>query len=204
MFHTLHYTVDAFFSILNYDLHYTLVVMTQPLRATLTYYGISPWEIEVFYGLLNSHFVVVQDEVRPFDPDFVSHIDLEIPLDFNDAFFKWFDFKRWDRVKDILKEMKRRRGTGNALRALVHFSGTMRTTFVIDALEKRWFDNALEKIDFVLELLPHHLAAIPPRTVSITYGFNTTSARWRIDKSVDAAGNAFVFRGDGWEPAKQE
>ena len=178
--------------------------MAQTLRATLTYYGVSPWEIEVFYGLLNSHFKVVQDEVSPFDPDFVSHLDLDIPLEFNDAFFKWFDFKRWDRVKDILKEMKRRRGTGNALKALLHFSGSqMRITFVIDSLEKRWFDNAIEKIDFVLELLPHHLANIPPNTASLTYKFDTVSARWRLGTSVDVSGHTFVFKGDGWEQSKK-
>ena len=176
--------------------------MAQPLNATLTYYGISPWEIEVFYGLLNSHFNVIQKEVEPFDADFVSYLDLEVPLEFNDAFFKWFDFKRWDRVKEILKEMKRRRGTGNALKALIRFSGRMQIVFVIDALEKRWFDNAVEKIDFVLELLPHHMEKIPPQTASVTYGFDTESARWRLGAATDRAGRRFAFRGDGWAPAR--
>ena len=27
----------------------------------------------------------------------------------------------------------------------------------VDIEDKQWFDNALEKIDFVLELLPYHL-----------------------------------------------
>lgn len=174
--------------------------MTQPLNATLTYYGISPWEIEVFYGLLNSHFVVVQNETEPFDDDFVSYLDLDVPLEFNDAFFKWFDFKRWERVKDILKEMKRRRGAGNALKAQIHFSGRIKITFVIDTLEKRWFNNAIEKIDFVLELLPHHLKNIPVQTVSFEYYFDTESARWRLGRSTDVNGKLFSFRGDVWVP----
>ncbi len=177
--------------------------MTQPLSATLTYYGVSPWEIEVFYGLLNSHFVVVQDEVSPFDEEFVSYLSLEIPLEFNDAFFKWFDFKRWDRVKDILKEMKRRRGTGNALKAVIAFSGRMRITFTVDSLEKRWFDNAVEKMDFVLELLPHHMGKLPPGTSSVQYRFDTESARWRLGTATDAGGSRFAFRGDSWEPEKR-
>lgn len=168
---------------------------SQPLTATLTYYGISPWEIEVFYGLLNSHFVVVQKEVEPFDQEFVSHMSLDIPLDFSDAFFKWFDFKRWDRVKDILKEMKRRRGTGNALKAVINFSGSrMQVSFVINALERRWFDNAVEKIDVVLELLPHHIKEIPPRTASVEYHFDTTSARWRLGVAVNTEGRRFALR----------
>ena len=176
--------------------------MAQPLNATLTYYGISPWEIEVFYGLLNSHFVVVQNETGQSDPDYVSHLDLDIPLDFSEAFFKWFDFKRWDRIKAIFKEMKRRRGSGNALRAVIHFSGRIRITFVVNSLEKRWFDNAVEKIDFVLELLPHHMEKLPPRIASIAYGFDTESARWRLGEAVDADGRRFVFRGDVWVDAE--
>ncbi len=178
--------------------------MAQPLKATLTYYGVSPWEIEVLYGLLNSHFVVVQEEVEPFDQGFVSYMELDIPLDFSDAFFKWFDFRRWERVKDILKEMKRRRGTGNALKAVINFSGRIKISFVVNPLERRWFDNAVEKIDFVLELLPHHMERLPPRTASATYRFDTGSARWRLGGAVDASGRQFALRRDCWEPVGGE
>lgn len=174
--------------------------MNQALEASLRYYGVSPWEIEVFYGLLNSHFTVIQDETEPFDPDFVSHLDLDIPLDFSEAFFKWFDFKRWERVKDILKEMKRRRGSGNALRIIINFSGTTKITFTVDVQEKQWFDNALEKIDFVLELLPYHMnpARLPPSTKEISYRFDIESARWRLGGAVAKDGCRFAPRGDGW------
>ena len=174
--------------------------MVQTLEASLRYYGISPWEIEVFYGLLNSHFTVVQDEVEPFDPSFVSHLDLDIPLDFSEAFFKWFDFKRWERVKDILKEMKRRRGSSNALRVIINFSGTTKITFTVDVQEKQWFGNALEKIDFVLELLPYHTnpAKLPPHTKEITYRFDIESARWRLENAIAKNGCYFTSSGDGW------
>jgi hypothetical protein len=86
------------------------------LETTLQYYGISPWEIEVIYEFLNSHFTVIQDEIEPNDENFVSFLDMEIPLPFNDAFFQWFTFRRWEKVKAIFKEMKRRRGSGKALK----------------------------------------------------------------------------------------
>jgi hypothetical protein len=65
------------------------------VKTTLRYYGISPWEIEVLYGFLNSHFTIIQDEIEPDDEKFVSFLDMEIPLQFNEAFFQWFDFKRF-------------------------------------------------------------------------------------------------------------
>src|SRR3990172_7317059 len=53
--------------------------------------------------------------------------------------------------------MKRRRGSGNALKIDVSFSGNPKIRFMIDSEDNQWFNNAVEKIDFVLELLPYHL-----------------------------------------------
>jgi hypothetical protein len=82
------------------------------LQINLRYYGISPWEIEVLYGILNDKFVVVQEETEQTDPNFVSVIIITIPVQFSEEFFKWFEFKRWEKIKSIIKEMKRRRGSG--------------------------------------------------------------------------------------------
>ena len=74
--------------------------MSENVKTTLRYYGISPWEIEVLYGFLNSHFTIIQDEIEANDDDFVSFLDIDIPLQFNEEFFKWFEFKRWEKIKD--------------------------------------------------------------------------------------------------------
>ena len=67
-------------------------------------------------------FTFTQEEIEPDDEDFVSSLDWEIPLAFNEAFFKWFDFKRWEQIKAVFKEMKRRRGSGNAIKVKINFS----------------------------------------------------------------------------------
>ncbi len=173
--------------------------MSGNIKAALRYYGISPWEVEVLYGYLNSHFTVIQDEIEPNDEKFVSFLDIDIPLQFNEEFFQWFDFKRWEKVKAVFKEMKRRRGSGNALKIVINFSGNPKIVFTIDIEDKQWFDNALEKIDFVLELLPYHLdpEKIPTGIVQITYKFDSESIRWRLEK---AASNdkRYTYRGDSW------
>ena len=173
--------------------------MTESLKTVLTYYGISPWEIEVLYGYLNSHFTIVQDEIEPDDDNFVSYLNLDIPLAFNEAFFQWFDFKRWEKVKAVFKEMKRRRGTGNALKIKINFIGNPTIVFTIDIEDKQWFDNALEKIDFVLELLPYHLDSekIPSNILQIVYKFDSESIRWRLHLASSETKN-YTFRGDSW------
>ena len=72
------------------------------LIADLRYYGVSPWEIEVVYGLLNSKFKVNQEEINEPDPNFVSVLTISIPIQFSEEFFKWFELRAWEKTKAIL------------------------------------------------------------------------------------------------------
>ncbi|MDF2422222.1 MAG: hypothetical protein OPY06_04355 [Nitrosopumilus sp.] len=173
--------------------------MSENVKMTLRYYGISPWEIEVLYGFLNSHFTIIQEEIEADDENFVSFLDMDIPLQFNKEFFQWFDFKRWEKIKSVFKEMKRRRGNGNALKIVINFSAKPKIIFVIDIEDRQWFDSALEKIDGVLELLPYHLdpKKIPSEISEITYKFDSESFRWRLDTSL-SENKKYRFRGDSW------
>jgi hypothetical protein len=173
--------------------------MSENVKMTLRYYGISPWEIEVLYGFLNSHFTIIQEEIEADDENFVSFLDMDIPLQFNEEFFQWFDFKRWEKIKSVFKEMKRRRGNGNALKIVINFSGKPRIIFAVDIGDRQWFDSALEKIDGVLELLPYHLdpKKTPSEISEITYKFDSESFRWRLDASL-SENKKYRFRGDSW------
>ena len=110
--------------------------MVENLETTLQYYGISPWEIEVLHGFLNSHFTIIQDEIEINDDNFVSFLEIEIPLAFNEEFFQWLDFKRWEKIKSVFKEMKRRRGSGNALKIKINFSGRYMLLYYFSFLKK--------------------------------------------------------------------
>jgi hypothetical protein len=137
--------------------------LSENVKTTLRYYGISPWEIEVLYGYLNSHFTIVQDEIEA-------------------------------------NEMKRRRGSGNALKIVINFSGNPKIVFTVDIEDKQWFDNALEKIDFVLELLPFHMdpQKLPSEVSKIAYKFDPESIRWRRN-SAASKNKKFRFIGDSWD-----
>jgi len=174
--------------------------VTQSPKITMQYYGISPWEIEVIYGYLNSRFSIMQEEIDVNDENFVSFLSLEISLDFNEEFFKWFEYRRWEKIKDVLKEMKRRRGVGNALKIKINFSGNPKIVFVVDIEDKHWYDNAVEKIDFVLELLPYHLdpQKLPSDILEITYKFDPESARWRLNTAL-SENKKYIFSGSRWK-----
>ena len=171
----------------------------EKLVTTLRYYGISPWEIEVMYGYLVGRFSIRQDEIDPDDEDFVSFLGVDIPLAFNEEFFGWFEYRRWEKIKAVFKEMKRRRGSRNALKIRISFAGRPGISFVVDAEERQWFDNAVEKMDFVLELLPYHLdpGKLPAGISEISYRFYPDIARWRLH-SARSEKTGYVFAGDSW------
>ena len=157
--------------------------MSSKLPLSMKFYGVSPWELEVLYSLLHSLFQVEEDKQDQPDDDFTTLIDIVFPLAFNDAFFKWFGRARWDKIKAIFKEFKRRRGEGKTLRVYLKFVGKPSIKFALDLGERNLFDAAIDKIDFVLELLPYHLdpQKIPKNISEVTYYFDDRTQRWNID-----------------------
>jgi hypothetical protein len=170
------------------------------LQINLRYYGISPWEIEVLYGLLSDKFTVVQEETEQTDPNFVSLIIITIPIQFSEEFFKWFEFKRWEKIKSIIKEMKRRRGSGNAIKIEIIFTGEPSIRFIIDLHEKHFFNNATEKIDNIVELLQYHLSGndTPENVSEVVYKFDTDPGRWKLNM-ITADDKKFISTEKGWK-----
>ena len=170
------------------------------LTVSLRYYGISPWEIEVIYGLFNEKFRILQEETEQNKENFVSALTIDIPLSFSEEFFKWFEFKAWERVKSIIKEMKRRRGKGNAIVVEILFTGEPNVRFVTDLNENHDFNSAVEKIDFVVELFPYHLddTNIPNDPTGVLYKYDIESGKWKLNQVwTDFTGSAgrkkFIF-----------
>ena len=114
---------------------------------------------------------------------FVSSLTVDIPLPFSEEFFKWFEFKAWEKVKSIIKEMKRRRGKGNAIVVEIVFTGKPSVRFVVDLSENHHFNSAVEKIDFVVELLPYHLNDnnITNDSTEVLYKYDIVSGKWKLD-----------------------
>ena len=155
----------------------------QSEAVSLRYYGISPWEIEVIYDSFNKKFSIIQDEIEQTEENFVSALAINIPIAFTEEFFKWFEFKAWEKVKSIIKEMKRRRGKGNAIVVEIVFTGKPSVRFVADLNENHNFNSAIEKIDFVVELLPYHLNEnnITNDSTDVLYKYDIVSGKWKLD-----------------------
>ena len=193
----------------------------KPLQTKLRYYGISPWEIEVLYGILSDKFTVVQEETGdplvgnlPMnhvedDQNLVSALIITIPVQFSEEFFQWFGFKRWEKVKSIIKEMKRRRGNRKAILVVIIFENEEwhkkitrdgegpilsdkderlpdhpHVKFAIDSSENHIFNSAIEKIDVMVELLPYHLNHSKIKNwckpMEVRYEYDIHSSKWYV------------------------
>ena len=171
----------------------------KPQTVTLSYFGISPWEIEVIYDLFNRKFKILQEETEQTKENFVSALTIDIPIPFSEEFFKWFEFKAWERVKSIIKEMKRRRGKGNAIAVEILFTGEPNVRFVTDLKENHDFNSAIEKIDFVVELLPYHLNDnnIPNDPSEVLYKYDVESGKWKLSQVQTMEGKKFIVTKKG-------
>ena len=179
-----------------------MVILSNESEAlTLKHYGVSPWEINVMTSLFHKKIFTTDEEIeRDYEDKYVSMVDIPIPYSFNEEFFKWFEFKEWDRLKGIFKEMKRRRGDGKAIKLDLSFSGKPTIRFLIELDEGQWFRAAVEKIDFVVELLQYHLdpEKLPENTLEIVYRFDKDSARWKVNSAITDK-QKFVNSDDGWK-----
>ena len=188
----------------------------KPQTVSLRYYGISPWEIEVIYNIFNEKFEVIQEDPGKdgyftklgwnTDNEFVSALTITIPLPFSEEFFKWFGFKAWEKVKSIIKEMKRRRGNGKAIRVEILFENEEwkkergltisdnadvlpdypNVRFVTESSENHNFNSAIEKIDFMVELLPYHLnhsemKKFCKKPMVVRYYYDIQSGKWYVE-----------------------
>jgi len=168
---------------------------------TLKHYGVSPWEINVITSLFQKKIVTTDKEIeRDYDEKYVSVVEIPIPYSFNQEFFKWFEYKEWERVKGIFKEMKRRRGDGKAIKINLSFAGDPTIRFIIDADQGQWFRASVEKIDFLLELIQYHLdpKKLPGNVTEVEYNFDIDAVRWRMNTLIS---NERKFRNskDGWK-----
>ena len=191
----------------------------KPQPVSLRYYGISPWEIEVVYNIFNEKFEVIQDVTERNEyfkgwnagsrEEFVSALTITIPLPFSEEFFKWFGFKAWEKVKSIIKEMKRRRGNRKAIWVEILFENEEwnekitepgespilsdkderlpdypHVKFVIDSSENHIFNSAIEKIDVMVELLPYHLNHSKIKNwckpMIVDYTYDVTFSKWYV------------------------
>lgn len=153
------------------------------MKAQLGHYGLSPVEIEVIYDILKRSFETVDEEcVIPDDTQFVSIIEIRFPVPYGESFFEFFPMEKWHNIKSAIKEMRRRRGRKD-VRASFHFSETSQTvqpkiSFILTSKNHRGFEIGIEKIEYLIDIVPLHLKSLPPHVEEVVYLYDEANFRW--------------------------
>ena len=174
--------------------------MSQAATIKVTHFGISPWEINALRGIVEKRFKWTEEIIETdYEKRFVSFLKIPFPIPFNEEFFHWFEYKRWDSLKFLLKEMKRRRSNNKAIKIEISFQGEPSIHFISDVDDDQGFKASVEKIDFLLELIPYHLDPdkVPKNITDAMYYFDVDNLRWRL-KTVFSENRKYVFLNNNW------
>ena len=171
-----------------------------PATATFLHYGISPWEIEVIYDTLRRSFEVEEKMLQPDDPQYVSMIEVWFPLPYGESFFQEFTMESWFKIKGVIKEIKRRRGR-KGLKALVRFAGFGKEkagiVFPLTTKGDRQFEMGMEKIEYMVDIVPVQLKVIPEKAEEIWYSYDEATFRW--SPAVAKSDVNYVFKNGEWK-----
>src|SRR5438445_1082728 len=156
--------------------------------AKFHYYGIAQFEIEVIYGAMKDVFGRVdEEELTTEDTQYVSMIEIELPIPFGESFFQKFSMDRWHKIKGLLKEMKRRRGGRRGVKAFISFCGIApeeikpRLIFSLMNKNNRNFEMAIEKIEYLVDIIPVQIQIFPAANDNmdeIVYCYDEVSFKW--------------------------
>ena len=98
--------------------------------------------------------------------------------------------------ESIIQRDETRRGSGDkSIKIQINFSGNPAISF-IRIQDKQWYDNAIEKIDFVLELLPYHLEPekLPVNVTDVLYHFDSKASKMETKYSISVNDSKFAFK----------
>lgn len=170
--------------------------------AAFQYYGMSLWEIEVLYDTLKRSFQVEERQLQPDDPQYVSMIEIIFPMPYDELFFQTFTLESWFKVKGVIKDVKRRRGR-KGLKAFIRFEGTSGKTpaviFPLLSKADRQFEMAIEKIEYLADVVPVQIKSVPPGSKEIWFSFDEPSYKWGPSVARGSNDTNYIFRQSEWK-----
>ena len=159
----------------------------------MQYSGLSLGEIEVLFNILQDTFPVSDQIEEMFDERNVSEVKLSFPLSYNEEFFKMFGIDRWEGLKEVLKNIKWRRGK-KPVKLVLSFGSNPTVLFVICTDNNKMFGKALDTLEYLVDLILLQIDAkkLPSNTKEIQYECDKNDYRWHPNKAIGDKEHIFV------------
>ena len=148
----------------------------------LEYFGISPLEIEVIYNTLSKFSVVDEGKILVEESEYVSLLNIEFPVAYDEFFFQSFGFDNWQKIKFVFKEMKRRRGR-KRFKITLSFCGistdiNSKLVFSLTSEIGPQFEYAIEKIEHTIDTIHIEIKNLESKRQSMSYTFDAIAMKW--------------------------
>ena len=148
----------------------------------LEYFGISPFEIEVIYNTLSKFLLVDEGEILVEECEYVSLLNIEFPVAYDEYFFQSFGFDNWQKIKYVLKEMKRRRGR-KRFKITLSFCGistdiNSKLVFSLTSEIGPQFEHAIEKIEHIIDTIHIEIKNLESKRQSVSYTYDAIAMKW--------------------------
>jgi hypothetical protein len=148
----------------------------------LEYFGISPLEIEVIYNTLSKFSVVDEGKILVEESEYVSLLNIEFPVAYDEYFFQSFGFDNWQKIKFVFKEMKRRRGR-KRFKITLSFCGistdiNSKLVFSLTSEIGPQFEYAIEKIEHTIDTIHIEIKNLESKRQSMSYTFDAIAMKW--------------------------
>jgi hypothetical protein len=148
----------------------------------LEYFGISPLEIEVMYDTLSKFSVVDEGKILVEESDYVSLLNIEFPVAYDEYFFQSFGFDNWQKIKFVFKEMKRRRGR-KRFKITLSFCGistdiNSKLVFSLTSEIGPQFEYAIEKIEHIIDTIHIEIKNLESKRQSMSYTYDAIAMKW--------------------------
>lgn len=148
----------------------------------LEYFGISPLEIEVIYNTLSKFSVVDEGKILVEESEYVSLLNIEFPVAYDEYFFQSFGFDNWEKIKFVFKEMKRRRGR-KRFKITLSFCGistdiNSKLVFSLTSEIGPQFEFAIEKIEHIIDTVHTEIKNLESKRQSVSYTYDAIAMKW--------------------------
>lgn len=148
----------------------------------LEYFGISPLEIEVIYDTLSKFSGVDEGEILVDESEYVSLLNIEFPVAYDEYFFQSFGFDNWQKIKYVFKEMKRRRGR-KRFKITLSFCGistdiNSKLVFSLTSEIGPQFEYAIEKIEHIIDTIHIEIKNLESKRQSMSYTYDAIAMKW--------------------------
>src|SRR5919199_6388825 len=137
------------------------------------------------------------------DNQYVTMVEIEFPLPFNESFFQFLTMERWYKIKGIIKEIKRRRGKKGVKIFICFFGITPEMNFylIFSLMNKsnRQFEMGIEKIEYLVDIVPIQLRTLPTNIKEIIYFYDEVNFKWLPSLAKDDDGLEYFFKNNEWK-----